>query len=94
MKWVLISLILTDATLTYAAVGHLGAREFVLTFVNQAPILMWPVALAKVLIVLYFVKMMRKYRWIEYVLHLAIFTHAVAVINNTYWLLLRLFGIS
>ena len=60
MKWVLISLILLDAALTYVAVGHLGARELVLVFVNQAPLLMWLVALVKVFIVLYFVKIMKK----------------------------------
>ncbi|MFZ8810773.1 MAG: hypothetical protein ACO2PN_22020 [Pyrobaculum sp.] len=90
MKWIAISLILIDAVLTYVAVGHLGAREIVLLFVNQTPSLIWPFAFAKVLSVLYLTKFMKKYRWVEYVLHTAIFTHAVAVINNTYWFLLYL----
>ncbi len=93
MKRLVIFLILLDAALTYVAVGHLGARELVLTFVNQVPSLIWLVALAKVLAVLYLVENMKKYAWIEYILHLVVFIHSVVVINNTYWLLLRLFGI-
>ncbi len=90
MKWVAISLILLDAALTYTAVGHLGAYEAVLVFVNQFPSSMWLVALGKVLGVLYLVKRMKKYAWIKYGLLLIIFTHAVAVVNNVYWLLWRL----
>ncbi len=91
MKRLLTSLILIDAAQTYIAVGHLGAREFMLWFVNQEPLLIWLVAFVKVLAVLYLVKYMNRYRWIEYVLHAAIFTHAVIIISNTYWLLFRLF---
>ena len=90
MKWIVISLMLIDAVLTYVAVRHFGVREIVLLFVNQTPSLILPFAFVKVLSVLYLVKFMKKYRWVEYVLHIAIFTHAVAVINNTYWLLLYL----
>jgi hypothetical protein len=90
MKWVLISLILLDAALTYVAVGHLGAYEVVLVFVNQVPALMWVVALVKVLGVLYLVEKAKKYAWIKYGLFIIIITHAMAVVNNIYWLLWRL----
>jgi len=90
MKWVAISLIMLDAALTYVAVGHLDAYEAVLLFVNQAPSLMWLVAFAKVLGVLYLTKKMKKYAWIKYGLLFIISTHAVAVVNNVYWLLWRL----
>jgi len=80
-------LILLDAALTYTAVSHLGAREVVLLFVNQNPLLMWPFAFVKVLAVLHLAKFMKKYAWVEYVLHVTIFIHAVAVVNNTYWFL-------
>lgn len=90
MKWVSISLILLDAVLTYVAVGHLGAYEAMLIFVNQIPPLMWLVAIVKVLGVLYLAEKTKKYAWIKYGLLIIIFTHAVAVVNNIYWLLWRL----
>jgi hypothetical protein len=90
VKWAAISLILLDAALTYVTVGHLGAYEVVLVFVNQTPSLMWLVAFVKVLGVLYLVERMKKYAWIKYGLLLIIFTHATAVVNNVYWLLWRL----
>jgi hypothetical protein len=90
VKWVLISLILLDAALTYVAVGHLGAYETVLVFVNQIPPLIWLVALVKMLGVLYLVEKTKKYAWIKYGLLIIIFTHAMAVVNNIYWLLWRL----
>ncbi len=90
MKWVVISLVLLDAALTYVAVGHLGAYEAVLLFVNQIPALMWAVALVKVLGVLYLVEKAKKYAWIKYGLLVIIFTHVIAVVNNIYWLLWRL----
>ena len=90
MKWAAISLILLDAALTYVGVTYLGAREVVLLFVNQAPLLMWPFAFVKVLGVLYLAKNAKKRAWVEYILHLNIFTHAVAVANNMYWILWRL----
>jgi hypothetical protein len=40
-------LIYFDALLTYTAVGHLGAYEVVLTFVNQTSFAIWLVAAAK-----------------------------------------------
>jgi hypothetical protein len=90
VKWATISLILLDAALTYVAVGHLGAHEAVLVFVNHIPLSMWLVALGKVLGVLYLVEKMRKYAWVKYGLLLIIFTHAAAVVNNIYWLIWRL----
>jgi len=90
VKWVSISLILLDAVLTYVAVGHLGAYEAMLIFVNQIPPLMWLVAIVKVLGVLYLAEKTKKYAWIKYGLLIIIFTHAVAVVNNIYWLLWRL----
>jgi len=90
VKWVLISLILLDAALTYVAVSHLGAYEAVLVFVNQIPPLMWLVAIVKVLGILYLVEKAKKYAWIKYCLLIIIFTHTMAVVNNIYWLLWRL----
>jgi len=90
MRLAAVVLILLDAALTCVGVGYLGAREVVLAFVNQNPALMWPVAFAKVLAVLYLAEKAEKYAWVEYILHLNIFTHAVAVVNNMYWILLRL----
>jgi len=90
VKWVLISLILLDAALTYVAVGHLGAYETVSVFVNQILPLMWLVAIVKVLGVLCLVEKAKKHAWIKYGLLIAIFTHAMAVVNNIYWLLWRL----
>jgi hypothetical protein len=90
MKRLLITLIVLDAALTHIAVGHLGAREVVLLFVNHAPASMWLVALAKVAGVLYLFKKMKKYAWVKYGLYLIMLTHAAAVTNNIYWLLWRL----
>jgi len=87
---VVILLIMLDATLTYLAVGHLGAHEAVLLFVNQVPALMWLVAFVKVLGVLYLVEKAKKYAWIKYGLLFIIVMHAAAVVNDVYWLLWRL----
>jgi len=40
--------------------------------------------------VLYLVEKAKKYVWIKYGLLIIIFTHAMAVVNNIYWLLWRL----
>jgi hypothetical protein len=90
MRLALITLIMLDAVLTYIGVAYFGAHEVVLTFVNQAPALMWLLAFAKILATLYLCKKAEKYAWVRHLLYLLIFIHAVAVINNTYWLLRRL----
>lgn len=80
------ALILLDATLTYVAVGFLGAHEIVLTFVNQIPEAVWPVAAAKVLAALYLDKISKMYRWARRVLSAAAYAHLLAFANNMCWL--------
>jgi len=87
MRQVLIMLIMLDAVLTYIGAAYFGAHEAVLTFVNQVPELVWPFAFVKILAVLYLVEKTKKYAWVKYLLHIAAFIHAVAVINNAYLLL-------
>jgi hypothetical protein len=90
VKWVVVALILLDATQTYIAVGYLGAHENVLFFVNQNPLAIWLVAAVKVVATLYVDKMRRIYAWAGYILPAAVFSHLFAVANNTYWLILYL----
>jgi hypothetical protein len=85
-----IMLILADASLTYVAVGHLGAYEAVLIFINRMPSTMWLVAFMKILGVLYIYTKTRKYGWVKYGILVILISHLLAVINNVYWLLWRL----
>lgn len=85
-----VALIMLDALLTYVAVGHLGAHEAVLWFVNHVPMSMWLVALAKVMGVLYLLRKAKKYAWIKYGLLVILVMHTAAIVNNIYWLLWRL----
>jgi predicted membrane channel-forming protein YqfA (hemolysin III family) len=84
------ALILADAILTYIGVAHLGAYEVMLPFINQSPSLMWLVALAKILSLLFLVKVMKRRAWLEYVLYIVVAVHVVALANNACLLLWRL----
>ena len=86
----LIALIVLDAALTYIGVAYLGAHEMLLLFVNQAPELVWPYAMAKVLAALYLFRKAGKYPRIKYGLYLITFMHAAAVANNAYLILRHL----
>jgi hypothetical protein len=90
MRPALATLIMLDAALTYIGAAFLGAHEVVPTFVNQAPELVWPFALAKILVALYLCRKAEKYVWVRYPLYLIVFMHAAAVANNAYLLLWRL----
>jgi hypothetical protein len=85
-----IALILADSALTYVAVGHLGAYEAVLVFVNKVPSAMWLVAAMKILGLLIIWRKVKKYGWIRYGVAAVAASHFVAVVNNVYWLLWRL----
>ena len=74
-------LIYFDALLTYIAVGHLGAYEVVLSFVNQTPSAIWLVAAAKNAGVLYLMLKRRRHPWLDYAA-LALLLWHVAVIYN------------
>jgi len=74
-------LIYFDALLTYIAVGHLGAYEVVLRFVNQTPSAIWLVAAAKNAGVLYLMLKRRRHPWLDYAA-LALLLWHVAVIYN------------
>jgi hypothetical protein len=82
VKWALVALILLDAVLTYVAVGFLGVREIVLTFVNQIPPAVWLAAAVKVSAVFYVDKTAKRYTWARHILSAAAALHLIAFAIN------------
>ena len=82
MYIVLALFVYLDGVLTYAAVSHLGARELVLTFLNDHPEAAWIVAVFKNLGVLYLFVKRRKYPWLDYAVAALAIWHVVVVLNG------------
>ncbi len=75
-------LIYFDALLTYVSVGHLGAYEVMLPFVNHSPQAIWLVAAAKNAGVLYLALRRRRYPWLDYAALALLLWHAVVIYNG------------
>jgi len=75
-------LIYFDALLTYVAVGHLGAYEVMLPFVNHSPPAIWLVAAVKNAGVLYLALRRRRYRWLDYAALALVLWHIAVVYNG------------